>query len=64
MRGVKSEEVPGMSMPMRRTFPTGCATARSGTTSILRVKVTMHPTALHHMVVSLSQPYADLLPAI
>jgi hypothetical protein len=35
--------------------------AASGATSILRVSVTMHPMALHHMGFSSSQPHADLL---
>ena len=37
-----------------------CAAEASGPPSRLRVSVTMHPTALHHMVVSSSRCYAAL----
>jgi hypothetical protein len=43
-----------MITPMRGTFPAGCALAASGAVSRLRMSVTMHPTALYHMVVSFS----------
>jgi hypothetical protein len=33
----------------------------SGAASRLRVSVTMHPTALYHIVVSLSRSHAELL---
>src|SRR6266851_4614309 len=39
--------------PMRATFALCCACAASGAVSRLRVIVTMHPTALCHIVVSL-----------
>src|SRR5262245_10156831 len=38
-----------------------CAAAVSGAVSRLRVSVTMHPTALHHMVASSSWSHAGLL---
>jgi hypothetical protein len=44
---------------MRGIFPAGCAVAASGAASRLRMSVTMHPMALHHMVVSSRQPHAD-----
>src|SRR5262249_43862639 len=39
--------------------PRGCAVARSGTASRLRVSATMHPAVPYHMVVSLSRSYVD-----
>jgi hypothetical protein len=44
---------------MRGIFPAGGAVAASGAASRLRMSVTMHPMALHHMVVSSRQPHAD-----
>ena len=41
--------------------PSGWAVAACGAVSRLKVSVTMHPTMLHHMVVSSRQPHADLL---
>src|SRR5438874_10027182 len=38
-----------------------CASAAGGTVSRLRMSVTMHPMALHHMGFSSRQPHADLL---
>jgi hypothetical protein len=38
--------------PIRETFPGDCGWATSGTASRLRRSVTVHPTALCHMVVS------------
>src|SRR5713101_1150910 len=38
--------------PIRRTFPACCASTASGAMRRLRVSITMHPTALYHMVVS------------
>ncbi len=52
---------PGMSSPSRGTCAAGCAWDASGAASRLRMSVTMHPTALYHMVVSSRQPHADLL---
>src|SRR5262249_43373862 len=47
--------------PTRATFPAGCAAAASSTASRLRMRVTMDPTALYHIVVSSHRPHANLL---
>jgi len=51
----------GFRNPILGTFLAGCATARSGATSILRVSVTRHPTVLYPIIVSSHRPPADLL---
>src|SRR5882672_2449549 len=48
-------------MPRRGIFPPGGASAASGAASRLRMNVTMHPRALHHMIISSLQPHADVL---
>ena len=50
--------------PLRWPLRGAGASAASGAASRLRVRSTMTPTALHHMIVSLRQLPADLLPAI
>jgi hypothetical protein len=40
----------GIRKPIRGTFDGGCASVASGTTRKLRISMTMHPMALHHMV--------------
>src|SRR5882672_10498568 len=50
--------------PIRAIFAVCCAGATSGAMSRLRVSMTMHPAVLYHMVVSFSQPHADLLLSI
>src|SRR5881409_2519660 len=47
--------------PTLGTFIGGCASAARGTASRLRMSMTIHPTVLHHMIVSSRQLYADLL---
>jgi hypothetical protein len=54
----------GIRKPIRGTCDGGCATAASGAASRLRMSVTMHPTAWHHMVVSLRWAYAGSLLAM
>jgi hypothetical protein len=49
-----------MRKPIRGTFDGG-ASAASGAPRKLRISMTMHPMALHHIVVSSRQPHADLL---
>jgi hypothetical protein len=56
--------VPGDRNPIRATFPAGCVSAVSGTTSRLKARVTKHPTARYHIVVSLLWPPAHLLLAV
>src|SRR5207245_5412644 len=55
---------PSDRQPIRGIFAGDCARAVSGAVSRLRVSMTMHPAVLDHMVVSLSQPHADLLLSI
>src|SRR5881409_1846136 len=47
--------------PTLGTFIGGCASAARGTASRLRMSMTIHPTVLHHMIVSSRQLHADLL---
>ena len=42
----------GTSTAILGIVPCGCAVVARGATRRLRMSVTMHPTALHHMVVS------------
>src|SRR4029450_6871067 len=55
---------PGSSTPTLGVFSRTCAWAVSGAASRLKVSVTMHPTALYHIVVSLSRIHAKLLLSI
>jgi hypothetical protein len=66
MRGSVSEGVRNVrsSQPTLGIFAGCCASAAGGTVSRLRMSVTMHPMALHHMGFSSSQPHADLLLSI
>ena len=52
---------PGSSTPTWGFSPAAAPVAASGAASRLRVSVTMHPTALYHMVISLRRSYADRL---
>src|SRR5713226_5974141 len=47
--------------PILGTFVGGCASAARGAASRLRMSMTIHPTVLHHMIVSSRQLHADLL---
>jgi hypothetical protein len=53
--------MPSDNQPTLETFAGCCAWAAGGTVSRLRMSVTMHPMALHHMGFSSSQPHADFL---
>src|SRR6266851_2422384 len=53
--------MPSDNQPTLGIFAGCCASAAGGTVSRLRMSVTMHPMALHHMGFSSRQPHADLL---